>query len=190
MSVWMILLVSLLFLAALWLPRVSVGESKLDVPDDSERFPTVSGSNLDREELEFPRDFAGDLNLVIVPFEQRQQLDVNTWIPLARELEATYEGFVYYETPTIYQLPALSRTFINEGMRAGIPDQTSRERTVTLYLDKDAFKQSLGIDSEEIIHIFLCDAEGVIIWRTMGVYSEANAAGLLQAVEENLNPAS
>jgi len=174
-------------LIGVWLlTRVSVGESRLQIPEQQATFPIVSGYNLEREERVFPRDFTGDLNLVIVPFQQRQQLDVNTWISTARELEAQASGFVYYELPTIYQLPSLSRTFINEGMRAGIPDQTSRERTVTLYLDKEAFKQSLGIESEETIHLFLCDSEGRIIWRTTGVYSEDNAAGLRQVVKNVL----
>ena len=58
-----------------------VRRSRLEVGSDSVRFPTVSGCNLNRQELEFPRDFRGDLNLLFVPFLQFQQAIVNTWIP-------------------------------------------------------------------------------------------------------------
>jgi hypothetical protein len=135
-------------------------------------------------EFEFPRDFDGELNLVIVPFLQRQQLDVNTWIPAAQELERSYQGFVYYELPTIYKLPALSRTFINEGMRAGIPDQTARERTITLYLDKDSFKSALQITSEEVISLFLIDRMGNILWRDEGRFSDEKLSSLVNVLEE------
>lgn len=183
MKIGIIASAGVLVLVVLWiLTRSIVGESRLQVTGTGVFFPTVSGFNLDREELEFHRDFAGSLNLVIVPFEQRQQLDVNNWIPAAQALEREFPGFIYYELPTIYQLPSLSRTFINEGMRAGIPDQTSRERTVTLYLDKETFKASLGIESEAVIHLFLCDAEGRILWRTTGVYSAAKDAELREVI--------
>ena len=167
--------------------RIGVSESRLTIVRDEAHFPIVSGSNLDRQEFEFPRDFAGEYNLVIIPFQQKQQLDVNTWIPAAQELERTTPGLVYYELPTIYKLPTLSRTFINEGMRAGIPDQTSRERTVTLYLDKEKFKAALEIQSEEIITLVLVDRQGELLWRGEGTYSEEKLQDLLKALENLVN---
>ena len=163
--------------------RIAVGKSRLEIQMEDIHFPVVSGFNLERKEYEFPRDFAGIYNLVIVPFQQRQQLDVNTWIPAAQEIERKYPGVVYYEIPTIYELPTLSRTLINEGMRAGIPDPTSRERTVTLYLDKEIFKQALDISSEETIYLFLVDQEGNILWREEGIFDENRLQSLLSIVE-------
>ena len=40
-------------------------------------FPTVNGSNLLREKLTLPRDFQGRLNLIFIPFEQWQQMEVD-----------------------------------------------------------------------------------------------------------------
>ncbi len=178
--------VTLVLLGIFILPRFLVRESLLVVQRPDAHFPTVSGSNLDRQEFEFPGDFEGNLNLVIIPFLQKQQLDVNTWIPAAQELERSYPGLVYYELPTIYALPALSRTFINEGMRAGIPDQTSRERTITLYLDKDSFKSALEIQTEQNIAIFLIDRKGNLLWRDEGLFSEDKLPGLISILDEIL----
>ena len=94
---------------------------------------------------------------------------------------------MYYELPTIYKLPTLSRTFINEGMRAGIPDQTARERTVTLYLDKEMFKDALEIKSEEVITLFLVNRKGDLLWRTEGVFTEDKLQDLLNAVDRFLH---
>jgi hypothetical protein len=151
--------------------RIGVGKSRLGVIREGAHFPIVSGNNLMRIEYEFPRDFEGEYNLLFVPFQQWQQREVNTWIPAAQQLEQERKGLVYYELPTIYELPALSRTFINEGMRAGIPDQTARERTITLYLDKERFKKALAIDSEDAITVLLVDNEGTILWRESGAYT-------------------
>jgi hypothetical protein len=163
--------------------KVSVSESILSINREEAHFPIVSGYNLMREEFEFPRDFEGKYNLVIIPFQQIQQRDVNTWIPAAQELELRFDDLLYYELPTIYKLPTISRTFINEGMRAGIPDQTARERTITFYLDKDVFKQALDIVSEDSIHLFLVDQEGNILWREIGLFSEIKGQSLIKILE-------
>jgi hypothetical protein len=110
---------------------------------------------------------------------------VDTWIPFAQEAEAVFPGFIYYELPTIYEMPVLSRTFINEGMRAGIPDQTARERTITLYLDKVNFKSALEIPNEDDIYLFLVDREGEILWRDQGAFTQAKAESLLAVLQNN-----
>jgi hypothetical protein len=170
------------------MPRL-VSRSRLEVGADRVRFPTVSGSNLNRQELEFPRDLRGGLNLLFVPFLQRQQLVVNSWIPFADALEASVPEFAYYELPTIDELPALSRTFINEGMRAGIPNARARERTVTLYIDTTRFMQALGIPSKNQVHVLLVDRGGVILWRTTGSYDQAKASELGQAIAAHVGRA-
>lgn len=157
--------------------------SRLEPTLEGVHFPVVSGSNLQRVELEFPRDFAGELNLLFVPFYQRQQADVNTWLPFAEELEASRSDVVYYELPTIDERPALSRTFINEGMRAGIPSPKARERTVTLYIDLDAFTEATAIDTKDEIHILLVDREGQIRWRSRGPYTQAKGQRLVRFLD-------
>ena len=161
-----------------FIKRIAPDQSKLVIQGEQVHFPIVTGNNLNRENLEFPRDFGGKFNLLIIPFQQRQQADVNTWIPFAQEIERTVPGFIYYELPTIYELPTLSRTFINEGMRAGIPNETARQRTITLYLDKASFKETLDIQTEEEIHLFLVDRNGEIIWSDKGQYTSDKADSL------------
>lgn len=177
------ILIAGLFIAGASLAwRIFPGRSRLAINREGLHFPLVSGYNLDREEIEFPRDFGGDLNLVIVPFQQYQQTIVNTWIPFAQQTERDNPGFMYYELPTIYNLPAFARGFINEGMRAGIPDQTARERTITLYIDKDPFKAALGIEDEDDIYLFLVDREGDILWRASDEYTESKASELIEVI--------
>ena len=123
-------------------------------------FPTVNGSNLQRAKLTLPQDFEGVYNLLFIAFQQWQQDEVNTWIALAESLETQFPGLVYYELPTIRALNAFSKFFINEGMRAGIPNSKSRSRTITLYLKKDDFRTALGLEDENHIFTLLIDHQG------------------------------
>lgn len=184
----LILILSIgLVIGGIWLYiQISPSKSKLQITGDESNFPVVSGFNLNRQELEFPRDFNGDLNLVVLAFKQNQQIIVNTWLPFAQESELAFPGFFYYELPTINEMTSLSRTFINEGMRAGIPDQTARERTVTLYLDKEALKSALDITNENNIYLFLVDQDGKIYWRSAGDYTEDKAGSLIEVVKASL----
>ena len=143
-------------------------------------FPTVSGSSLQREKLTLPQDFAGEYNLLFIAFQQWQQDEVNTWINLAESLESRFLGLVYYELPTIRSLNAFSKFFINEGMRAGIPNPKSRERTITLYLDKNDFRAALNLEDEEHIFVLLIDQQGKELWRARGPHSHSSEAGLLE----------
>ena len=165
--------------------RYSVRPSRLVTAGEDVHFPSVSGTNLDRQELEFPRDFGGELNLLFVPFLQEQQTVVNTWIPFAETLEAETPGLVYYELPTIHRMPVVSRTFINEGMRAGIPDPKARERTVTLYIDLDEFMQATEIAGKENVHTMLVNRKGEILWRTVGPYDEMQGDQLREVVAKH-----
>lgn len=146
------------------------------------RFPIVNGSNLQREKLTLPQDFEGKYNLIFVAFQQWHQSEVNSWIPLAEKLEARFPGLVYYELPTIRSLNTLSRFFINEGMRAGIPNTKSRERTITLYLNKDEFREALALQDEDHIFALLFDQQGEELWRARGPHSQQSEEGLLEAL--------
>jgi hypothetical protein len=145
-------------------------------------FPTVNGSNLLREKLTLPQDFQGKFNLIFIPFEQWQQMEVDSWMALAKELEEQFDALVYYELPTIQSRNSFFKMFINEGMRAGIPNPKTRERTITLYLNKADFRAVLGMPDEEHIYILVVDRQGNELFRARGPYSREGEAALRQAL--------
>ena len=147
-------------------------------------FPTVSGSNLLRQKLTLPQDFQGKFNLLFVPFEQWQQMEVDSWMALAKKLEEQFDGLVYYELPTIQSRNTFFKTFINEGMRAGIPNPKTRERTITLYLDKADFRAALDMTDEAHIYVLVVDQQGKEFFRTRGPYGPEGEAALRQVLEQ------
>lgn len=146
------------------------------------QFPAVTGSNLQRKKLNLPEDLEGQLNLVFIAFQQWQQTQVDTWLPFSRQIEETYPTVRYYELPTIQRLNVLARTFINEGMRAGIPDPVARERTITLYLDKKTFREALQLPGEDDIYALLLDRQGRVLWRAEGAFTPEKGESLAAVV--------
>lgn len=132
------------------------------------RFPKVRGSNLERRAFTLPYDLEGDINLVILAFWRHHQMLVDTWIPLTRRLQLKHPGLKTYELPVIESRSKLSQWFIDSGMRAGIPDLATRNQTVTLYVDKAAFLDPLGIDDDTTIHSLLIDRRGNVLWCASG----------------------
>jgi len=159
-------------------------------PEGETRFPRVTGLNLSRRAFHLPEDFEGELNVAIVAFKQRHQLDVNTWLPAVRDLAARHEGLRYYELPTIHSMNPVARSFIDNGMRAGIPDLDARAATITLYLDKAEFRRALDLPTEDRIYVLLVDREGNVMWRAEGRHSEAREGELRDVVAEVLGAAT
>jgi hypothetical protein len=149
------------------------------------QLPTVKGSNLLRKKMIFPDDFAGDINLVFIAFLRRHQDLIDEWVPFVGELAREHPELNYYEFPTLPRRGPIYRTFLNEGMRAGIPDRATRARTVTLYLDKYAFRKALGIESEQHMWVFLFDRLGRVLWRTEGSFSSKKGDALSDALNQS-----
>lgn len=148
------------------------------------RFPEVTGSNLLRQKVTLPGDLQGELNILFVAFQQWHQAWVDSWVPMARQVEQAFPVVQFYELPVIWKMNRFSQTFINEGMRAGIPNQNTRKKTITLYTDKGAFRQALDLPHEETIYVLVVDQQGNVLWRTEGVYSQEKGEALTKAIQE------
>ncbi len=149
------------------------------------RLPKVRGNNLERRKKVFPDDFAGDANLVFIAFLRQHQDLIDEWVPFVDRLTGEHPAFHYYEFPTLPDRGFIYRTFLNQGMRAGIPDEAARARTITLYLDKRAFRDALDIPSEHTMWVYLFDKSGNVLWRTEGRITEEKCNGLRNALTQN-----
>ena len=149
------------------------------------RFPGVTGANLLRQKITLPDDLQGELNILFIAFQQWHQAWVDSWVPTARQLEQVFPGVQFYELPVIWKMNRFSQTFINEGMRAGIPNQTTRQKTITLYTDKGAFRQALDLPTEESIYVLVVDQQGNVLWRTEGAYSDEKGEALKKVIQKH-----
>jgi hypothetical protein len=135
------------------------------------QFPVISGQDLLRRSVVLPSGLEGQYNIVLVAFQRWHQGLIDSWLLPISKLEERYPGLRHYEVPVLPRMNLFSRTFINEGMRAGIPDPTVRAATVTLYVDRDAFMRRLELPGDHTIYTMLLDSQGNVLWRSSGVYS-------------------
>lgn len=136
-------------------------------------FPTIHGRNLERRELELPADFAGERNVVLVAFKQRQQREVNSWLPALGVVRREAGNVEVYEIPALHRGWTPLRGWIDGGMRSGIADRATREATITVYINKGPFKTALGISSESRIHVLVLDRDGRVMHRELGAATPA-----------------
>lgn len=146
------------------------------------RFPITAGDNLNQRRIEIPAGLDAPYNLLMVAFLREQQEDVDTWLPTAREIAADHANVEYYELPTVFNGGPLFKMFLDGGMRSGIPAFAARDRTITLYLDTDKFRDLAGIDGSERIWVGLVDREGRVYWSARGPADEAKLLELRRVV--------
>jgi hypothetical protein len=145
---------------------------------DKPTFPALQASNLNGQEMQLPSALAGDLNLVLIAFQRGQQKNVDTWLAHLPKIQQAHPKFAYYELPVISRLNAVTRWFIDNGMRSGIPDKAQRARTITLYIDKQPFRNALALPSEDRIYALLLNKQGEVVWRAEGDYTEESGRSL------------
>ncbi len=131
-----------------------------------------------------PSGLEGRLNLLLIAFQRWHQNLIDGWLPAVAQLEARHPELRHYELPVLPNMGWLSRTFINEGMRAGIPDQQTRAATITLYVDRLGFMEALDLPGDHTIYVFLVDGGGNILWRADGAFEAGNGQALADAVAE------
>ncbi|MYD91570.1 MAG: hypothetical protein F4Y08_14780 [Caldilineaceae bacterium SB0662_bin_9] len=150
-----------------------LAESEEEAPMTAIRFPEVAGRDIDGNDFVVPTDFAGNLNLVLMAFTREHQYDVNTWLPHARELESSRQGFRVYEVPTLWEMNWFQRRQLDFWMSTGIQDPLARATTITLYTDLQAMQAALAIPDFDTIQVLLIDRDGLVVWRSEGTFSKA-----------------
>jgi len=152
-------------------------------------FPPLRAANLNGDEFLMPGGFQGERNLLLIAFLRQQQRDVDTWLKELPLIALAHPTLSYYELPTIQKMNRLVRFFIDNGMRGGIADRQQRARTITLYIDKEPFKQALAIQSEASIHAILIDKSGRVLWREIGTADAVKLKSLKAALAGSTPPA-
>lgn len=143
----------------------------------SKMFPTLVGIDLEGKDFVLPDSFSKPLNLVVVAFERHQQKDVDTWIQVADDLITRHQDLAFFEVPLIYELKAPYRFWINNGMRAGIQDPKARQRTITVYTEREAFLAFMDMKTTSIYALLLTQ-KGEILWQAQGTATPENQKSL------------
>jgi hypothetical protein len=145
-------------------------------------FPDLTTYNLDKVRLNLPSDFAAPLDLLLISFQPEQQMQVNTWMPVAQALQHTNFNFRWYRMPVSSSENFIFRWWDNASMRSDETDPETYPWIVPLYVDVDSFRRSLQIPAVHQIAIRLVNKQGRVLWSADGPLTPQKRDSLEAAV--------
>lgn len=149
-----------------------------------EKFPIVSGQSLTEEDHELPSFFEGSKVILLLGYKQDSQFDIDRWLI---GLDMTKTETKVFELPTIQGLfPRMFSTFIDNGMRSGIPKELWGG-VITIYADGSTIQEFTGNENPNNSRVMVLDKEGTIIYFYDRGFSVSALNKLREFVEEPSN---
>lgn len=141
------------------------------------QFPQLDVRSLSGVDRSLPRDLPAQRTLLLLPFQQWQQRQVDAWIARAEhagfdaDLTAPADELPQY---AVIEVPCISwrwgpvRRFIDGGMTAGIRIPVILARTWTTYTDVGRAQRSLGIPDSAHTWVGVVAANGEVLAHAYG----------------------
>jgi len=131
-------------------------------------FPTVHVSSLEGTELALPAELPSESALVVLGFAHEQRAAVGRWMEELQSDASQGNGLALLEIPVIDEANMALRTIIRNGMRTGITDTLARERTLPLFVNRDAFCRAIGVTDLTQPAVVLLTRAGTIAFTVSG----------------------
>jgi hypothetical protein len=142
-----------------------------------QQWPSVKGKSLTDEQVSIPEDFAGKATLLLFGYKQDSQFDIDRWLIA---LDMTNTKIDVYEIPTIEGMfPRMFSTFIDNGMRSGIPKELWKG-VITVYEDGKIVQKFTGNQQANNARVVLLNKSGEISF----FYDRGFSVEALNAVRE------
>lgn len=142
-------------------------------------FPSISGTSLEQEKMDIPEIFDHERTLLLIGYKQDSQFDIDRWLIA---LDMADVNVPVYELPTIQgMLPRMFKTYINNGMRKGIPKPLWKG-VITVYEDGEQIQKFTGNVNPNNTRVVLIDNSGKVLY----FYDQGFSVDALNAVRELL----
>jgi|GEM_PF-3912217 len=145
-------------------------------------FPQLEGTNLLIESVTVPNDLSGEYRLLVIAYDDDQQIFVNKWLRPLELLNDAYPQLSGYYVPMLPQDTADAALPIIGGMTLAASGDRDRERTVVVFTDVEQFNALTAINTTDQLQLFLLDSDGQIQWRGSGNYDPDTLASLESAL--------
>ena len=162
-------------------------DSKLENMENE--FPTLTGNNLNREEVTIPNDLNEKPLLVILAFEQYHQRTVDEII-YQIEGEVSPSSINIIETPVLAGSSKLFQSYLDGIMRGGIKDYDIRARTITIYGKKDEILEQLKIEDQNVYWYLIGKDTSTILLSGMNTLSKSQLNDFGRNINDYRKPKS
>ena len=146
------------------------------------QLPVFEATDLAGEPRSLPDGLEGEVNLLLVAFEQAQKADTDTWLPTGASLYEEFQGFSYYGLPVLPKSLRMMRPLVEAWMKSRITDPVARRHVVALYVERAEFRAAVGLPEKTGMALLLVDRLGRVRWTGLGRWSAETEASLRVAV--------
>ena len=131
------------------------------------KFPRLEAETLSGDKLIFPEATKGKYAFILVAFKRQTQGEVDSWLNPFIEEFGNSESVTFYEIPMISGSWKLISSWIDSGMRSGIPE-FKHDHVATYYGSLDKYYKHFDVEDTGTVYVFFLDKEGNIIYNTSG----------------------
>ncbi len=142
--------------------------------------PQMQAESLDKQQVILPDAFRNKATLLLIGYKQDSQFDIDRWLI---GLDMKQVSVDVYEVPAIQGMfPRMFKTFINNGMRSGIPKELWKG-VITLYQDGEAMQAFTGNNKPNNARVMLLNQKGEVVYFYDRGFSVAALNALISVIE-------
>jgi rhodanese-related sulfurtransferase len=150
------------------------------------QFPTVSLRALSDNVVNFPRDFAGHRNVLVLAFDDAQLPSAAEWLS---HLRSVSDGRKVWDVPVVGNLPLLEPV-IRRSMKSKSPGGSIAMATVPVFVDSSELELALRIPDKKQTWVGVVDSKGRLLGSVVGSWSTQSESLVSQMVVTGLPLAS
>lgn len=162
------------------LPESATPAARPAAPAGPRMLPAMESRDLNGRVLSFPKDLPGERTLLLVAYWREQQQNIDTWVD---GMELKTAPVPWFELPVVGPMNAARQAMLDTGMRMGIRGEDARARVVTLYTDRDALNEAMGLPGTREVHAVVVDKSGRVIAVESGDFTPEKAATITAALK-------
>ena len=151
----------------------------------SQQFPVIKAETLSQEKIVFPEITKGKTALILIAFKRQTQGQVDSWLDPFIEEFGDNELVTFYEIPMISNSWKWMSSWIDSGMRAGVPAY-KHDHVATYYGPLSEYFEYFDVQDKRLCYVFLLDENGKIIWRNQDAATRESYNELSQLVREKI----
>ncbi len=147
-------------------------------------FPRLTATSLAGRRMSLPDDLGSGPAILLVALDASRHQSINSWMPYVKQVEQLYENVSSFELLVLGSANALVRTVSTARLRAAVPNPSTREITLPLYVEVPSFCQALGLPADGGVHVLLLDAARDVAWTARGPVTPDKVQSLAQALAD------
>ena len=151
----------------------------------AQKFPVIKAETLSQKKVIFPDITEGKIALILIAFKRQTQGQVDSWLDPFIEEFGDNKQVTFYEIPMISNNWKWMSSWIDSGMRSGVPDY-KHDHVATYYGPLSEYFEYLNIQDKRLCYVFLLDEEGNIIWKNQDAATPDSYNELSQFVRKKI----